>query len=194
MEITPLKSFFNSRSAETQLIKRPKFEENTSELLKGHAMMSSMRIHLSHFDEQNFYSRSRDQVQIHQKMLSCMCKVIYGPSTFQRNKKEIQQVNGFKEVQNFLACMLPRRQGKSISMAQFIVCCLLVVKGVNIVLVVNNNKNAENITSKVREFLKFFKVSPSSLPTDNKKQIVYIHPDGSESKFMSFSGQGKADK
>lgn len=196
MDIDAIRDFVNLKLEEGAEIKRQRIAEQVSELLQGHALMDKLRKALATFDEMGYYGRSKDQVQMHNRMLAALAKLIYGPKVFDRYKREIMHYNGFTQISSFLACTLPRREGKTISLAQLITVLLLLLPFIKIAFVTNNMGNGELMTAKVQEFLAvvFNKAEKSELPFNNKRKIHLRH-DGNEcAKFMAFSGQGNPNK
>lgn len=196
MNIQDVIDFVNAKSSEGHEIKRQRVAQEVDKLTAGHALMTRLRQGLSRFDELDYYARSKDQVLMHNLMLSALAKLLYGPETFDRFKRAIAKFNGFKSLDWFLACMLPRREGKSISLEQLIATLLALCPGIKIAFIVNNLKNAESSCAKIKDFLRivYGKEDKSDLPTDRARSIKVSHPDGNISSFMAFSGQGNPNK
>jgi hypothetical protein len=111
-----------SREEESIQLSRPKHP-----LQRGHDVMDQLRKYCDSLDTPMKF-RSPNQVLIQNRLSGAIARLVYGADLL-RYEKEIIRYNGFTTIRQEVATTMPRRSGKSQSVAEWIACAMLAVPG-----------------------------------------------------------------
>lgn len=111
-----------TRAEEAAAARRP-----LNPLARGHAIMDKLRKLCDSLDTTQRY-RSPNQVLIQSRLCGSVARLVYGANLAQY-EKAIIEYNGFTTIQQETATTMPRRSGKSQSVAEWIACAMLSVPG-----------------------------------------------------------------
>lgn len=153
---------------------------------KGHAIMDAMRSTLNFID--TIMPRSDDQIIIHEKMLPCLCRFVYGEA-FDANEAEIMKYNNFVHLKKGSLFTAPRRSGKTEALIVVLMTMFLNIPNVEISCISQSAHAAGSemgLLGKVRDGLEsIFKVE--KFRNRNSKHLVKKYADDDIRKIHSFS-------
>lgn len=153
------------------------------ELERGHLIMDTIRENLAIVDDRwkdrmPDFDRNRDQRKFHDKIIASIVKFVYGKA-FGANEIAIKKYNKLKDIKNAIAFNAPRRFGKSLALAIIIAVLLVSVPGMEICVVTQNRRSADNktgILSLIRQVLEVcFEIR--SFMTNEKEHLIFDLPD-----------------
>jgi hypothetical protein len=91
----------------------------------GDAQMSRIETYQKKLDSKGIFPRSLKQKELHKVFTCAMMHLVYGQEEFRRRCSELQLRYNVKEFGRLVACSMPRRFGKTQSVAMHNAVCLL---------------------------------------------------------------------
>lgn len=166
---------------------------HASDVQKGHNICYSMRRTLAKLDTDKEY-RTKDQITIHGFLMAACAPLIYGPA-LKEHEREILQFNGYDEINQILFISMPRRSGKTYSVAAFVAAAMICIKNVRICAVAPSFRAAggdSGMMKAVRDIL-IQKYKIKKFETSNHETLKYKFSDDDVRQFNSYPA-GAADK
>ena len=177
-------SYKPGKRARTLLSEYTEFDVVTS-LTKGHRMMDKMRELLATF------KRSRQQMEMHEIMLRCIAKQVYGDAVWD-HELDILECNHWTNLGQEILLTAPRRFGKSWGVAMFACVVLLLLPGCEISIFSSGARAAGGDTgmmSIVRKFLvEHFHTTKDKLWKDNSEHIFIKFAENDIRKLNAYPG------
>jgi hypothetical protein len=113
---------------------------NSSDLHRGNLLVYNMRLSLAKLDRVDKF-RSKDQREIHEILLAASCGNFY-KELIRLYSREICDHNGFEDLRQVLFITMPRRTGKTASVADYFVCMLMNVPKITISVIAPGGRSA----------------------------------------------------
>jgi hypothetical protein len=140
--------------------------------------------------------RSDMQVKIHQAFIEAMLPKLY-QSEWDENKARILIDFGLNKLQQEVLIVMPRRRGKTYSVAMAAAAMLLAVPGCSVAVFSTGERLSRALMEVVRMFIsKAFALGTVSqqeykIIMDNKDTLSFLGPDGSKRSLSCLPGTAK---
>jgi hypothetical protein len=142
----------------------------------GHVTVDEIRRNLAVFDELPYF-RSFDQVRMHEMMLSCMGRYIYG-AAFYQNEMQIMRRNRWKDLGRACAVQTPRRWGKTEATAMFACALALSCPGIKISIFASGGRAAggvDGLLAKIKQkLIDVFGLAENIIKSDDEHLFIKI--------------------
>jgi len=139
----------------------------------------------------NTFNRSELQKQMHEVMIKCCNKIIFGNETVVRWEALIRQKYKWKDMRQEQIITAPRRFGKTYAVAMFVVALALAKPGVEISIFYTGARASGQDTGmmgKVKEFMKGHFQIPDSAIVKDRDEHFFVKIGGVVSKIHAYPG------
>jgi len=154
----------------------------TSSLEECHMKMDNVRASL------NTFERSIQQQEMHEQMLQCVSKQIYGNNIYE-HEDEILRYNGFTSLRSDVIFTAWRRFGKTEAVAQFAATLLINVSEIDISIFSTASRASDSISKRIKTLVKeHFNVDKKVITQDNDESLILKYGPGDGRTLHAYPG------
>jgi len=154
----------------------------TSSMEECHKVMDNTR------DSLNTFDRSIQQQEMHEQMLQCVSKQIYGNNIYE-HEDEILRYNGFTSLRSDVIFTAWRRFGKTEAVAQFAASLLMNVSEIDISIFSTASRASDSISKRIKTLVKeHFNVDKKIIIQDNDESLILKYGPGDGRTLHAYPG------